>query len=66
MQSRLTKRAGRQSFLLLQNRRFRAAYDFLLLRCEVGELDPELGQWWTRFQKVSDKERHDMIRKLRR
>ena len=66
MQSSLTKRAGKRPFMLLQNRRFRAAYDFLLLRCEVGELDPELGHWWTRFQKVSDKERHDMIRKLRR
>ena len=28
---------------------FRAAYDFMLLRCESGELDEELGEWWKTF-----------------
>jgi poly(A) polymerase len=27
----------------------RAGYDFLLLRCESGEIDPALGEWWTDF-----------------
>jgi poly(A) polymerase len=34
---------------LLEHQRFRAGYDFLLLRCESGELDPAIGEWWTDF-----------------
>ena len=34
---------------LLEHQRFRAGYDFLLLRCESGELDASVGQWWTDF-----------------
>jgi poly(A) polymerase len=49
MQPRLEKRSGRSALKLLEHPRFRAAYDFLLLRCEAGELDPTLGQWWTEF-----------------
>ncbi|MCC5857003.1 MAG: polynucleotide adenylyltransferase PcnB [Ectothiorhodospiraceae bacterium] len=40
------KRAQR----LLGHPRFRAAYDFLLLRSEVGNAPVELAQWWTDFQ----------------
>ncbi|MDE2286749.1 MAG: polynucleotide adenylyltransferase PcnB [Burkholderiales bacterium] len=49
LQSRLEKRVGRTPFRLLEHPRFRAGYDFLLLRCESGELPPEVGQWWTDF-----------------
>lgn len=49
MQPRLEKRAGRHAMRLVEHQKFRAAYDFLLLRCESGELDPSLGQWWTDF-----------------
>jgi len=48
LQQRLEKR-GRAAFKLLEHPRFRAGYDFLLLRCESGELDPAVGQWWTDF-----------------
>lgn len=48
LQLRLEKR-GRSAMKLLEHQRFRAAYDFLLLRCESGELDAEVGQWWTDF-----------------
>jgi poly(A) polymerase len=48
LQQRLEKR-GRTAFKVLEHQRFRAAYDFLLLRCESGELDAEIGQWWTEF-----------------
>jgi poly(A) polymerase len=27
----------------------RAGYDFLLLRCASGEIDSEIGEWWTAF-----------------
>ncbi|KVF75386.1 poly(A) polymerase [Burkholderia sp. FL-7-2-10-S1-D7] len=49
LQLRLEKRSGRSAMRLLEHQRFRAGYDFLLLRCESGELDAEVGQWWTDF-----------------
>jgi poly(A) polymerase len=48
LQQRLEKR-GRSAFKALEHQRFRAGYDFLLLRCESGELDASIGQWWTDF-----------------
>ena len=49
LQLRLEKRSGRSALKLLEHQRFRAGYDFLLLRCESGELDASVGQWWTEF-----------------
>ncbi|MET1530446.1 polynucleotide adenylyltransferase PcnB [Burkholderia cenocepacia] len=49
LQLRLEKRSGRSAMRLLEHQRFRAGYDFLLLRCESGELETEVGQWWTDF-----------------
>nr|WP_303628790.1 polynucleotide adenylyltransferase PcnB [Burkholderia glumae] len=49
LQLRLEKRSGRSAMRLLEHQRFRAGYDFLLLRCESGELDPAVAQWWTDF-----------------
>ena len=63
MQPRFTGRSGRRPFRLLENPRFRAAYDFMLLRCESGELDGELGKWWEVFQRVNHAEREAMLLK---
>lgn len=49
MQPRLEKRAGRSALKLLEHPKFRAAYDFFLLRCESEEIEAALGQWWTDF-----------------
>jgi len=49
MQPRFEKRVGRYPFRLIESPRFRAGYDFLLLRCATGEKDASLGQWWTDF-----------------
>jgi poly(A) polymerase len=40
--------------------RFRAAYDFLLLRAESGEVDGELARWWTDFQAATPEMRDQM------
>lgn len=64
MQPRFEMRAGRRPFHLLTQSRFRAAYDFMLLRCDCGELDPELGEWWKKFLTVDNAEREKMIPKL--
>ncbi|MBA6413092.1 polynucleotide adenylyltransferase PcnB [Parahaliea sp. F7430] len=44
------ERRGRKATELIQHRRFRAAYDFLLLREEAGEVADGHGAWWTEFQ----------------
>ncbi|WP_233828320.1 polynucleotide adenylyltransferase PcnB [Paraburkholderia sp. ZP32-5] len=49
LQLRLEKRSGRSALKLLEHQRFRAGYDFLLLRCAAGELDESVGAWWTEF-----------------
>ncbi|MHB0817082.1 polynucleotide adenylyltransferase PcnB [Stutzerimonas stutzeri] len=64
MQERLPRRQGRRADQLLDNPRFRAGYDFLLLRESAGEQTNGLGDWWTEYQEVSDSERRNMIRDL--
>ena len=57
MQPRFETRAGRRALRLLEHPRFRAAYDFLLLRAAAGEVDPELATWWTEIQSLPAEER---------
>jgi len=61
LQPRFEQRGGQRPYRLLEHPRFRAAYDFLLLRAESGEVDAELGEWWTRFQEVGESERTAML-----
>jgi poly(A) polymerase len=61
LQPRFEQRAGRRPFSLLEHPRFRAAYDFLLLRCESGELPEEIGQWWTDFAEADPATRTSML-----
>jgi len=58
---RLIKRNPRMVTACLNNRRFRAAFDFLLLRTMVHEVDEEIGQWWDEIQTVDDERRDEMI-----
>ena len=46
---------------LVQQRRFRAGYDFLLLREECGEIEAGLGEWWTQYQEANTKTRKQLI-----
>jgi len=61
LQPRFEQRSGQRPFRLLEQARFRAGYDFLLLRCEAGEVATELGEWWTQFQRVEVEERQTML-----
>ena len=61
LQYRLNKRHGKRAQSTYHNRRFRAAYDFLLLRAESGEDVAEHAKWWTRFQEADDGERRSML-----
>ena len=49
MQPRFERRVGRYPFRLIESPRFRAGYDFMLLRCATGEQSTDLGEWWTSF-----------------
>lgn len=48
-QLRLEKRHGKRAHQLMTEQRFRAAYDFLEMRAEVGENVKELYEWWKAF-----------------
>ena len=61
MQLRLSKRGGNKAEQMIENRRFRAAYDFLLLREQAGEPTDGLGQWWTDYQDRSPDQRAEMV-----
>jgi poly(A) polymerase len=61
LQPRFNRRSGLKSLSLLQHPRFRAAYDFLLLRAQVGAADPELAKWWTDIQVLPQEERVALV-----
>ncbi|MEM1080124.1 MAG: polynucleotide adenylyltransferase PcnB [Pseudomonadota bacterium] len=60
-QPRFERRRGKRAMRLLGEKRFRAAYDFLLLRgLEAPDLT-ELIEWWTQVQTVDEARRREMI-----
>ncbi len=60
MQPRLEAPRGRRALRLLENPRFRAAYDLMKLRAELGLANAEIAAWWTRLQEVAPDERARM------
>jgi len=60
LQPRLMRAGAKRSLRLLQHPRFRAAYDFLLLRASAGEDVQEQCDWWTRVQEVEGEERQSL------
>ncbi len=61
LQARFDKRSGTRAYRLLNHPKFRAAYDFLLLRAETGGADEQLAAWWTEFQVASELEKKKMV-----
>ena len=61
MQPRFEKRVGTSPFSLVDQPRFRAGFDFMRLRSQVGGIEEELAHWWETFQNVSDDMRADMV-----
>lgn len=60
LQPRLEHPSGRRALRLLTHPRFRAAYDLLLLRSELGLASPEMARWWTQVQGVPHEEQGEM------
>jgi poly(A) polymerase len=61
LQHRFEQRTGKRPFSLLSHPKFRAAYDFLVLRAAAGEVETELADWWTQFQGGEVAERGKMV-----
>lgn len=59
-QAKFEFRVGAKTSKFLAHPRFRAAYDFLMLRAQAGSAPTELAEWWTKYQNVSDSERRKM------
>ncbi|OGV40939.1 MAG: poly(A) polymerase [Legionellales bacterium RIFCSPHIGHO2_12_FULL_42_9] len=64
LQFRFQKRTGNRAYNLLAHPRFRAAYDFLILRSLVNDETKALAEWWTIFQDVPEEKQKNMIDKL--
>ncbi len=65
MQPRLERRSGSAPLTLVEQPRFRAGLDFLRLRGESGEVDPELARWWEAFWLADDDARRDLLAGMR-
>ena len=57
LQPRFQFTRGKRGMNLLSHRRFRAAYDFMMLQADVGQADAELAEFWTNVQTQSADER---------
>jgi len=57
LQPRFAQTRGKRAMKLLDHRRFRAAYDFMVLLAKVGQVDAEIAQFWTEVQTQSAAER---------
>jgi poly(A) polymerase len=61
LQPRFEFTTAKRAKALLRHPRFRAAYDFLLLRGHGGEVPEALQTWWTEFQVAADEAREVLL-----
>lgn len=60
LQNKFSRTVGVRPYRLLEQAKFRAAFDFLQLRAETGGADPELVKWWTTFQEADEETQRKM------
>ena len=65
MQPRFEKRTGGAPWGLVDQARFRAAFDFMRLRADIGEVDEALAEWWQEFSTADDIRREDLLEQVR-
>lgn len=61
LQAKFDVRVGSKPSRLLIHPRFRAGFDFLVLRSEAGGAAPVLAAWWEKFQVANEFEQKAMI-----
>jgi len=66
MQPRFDKRTGNSPAALLAQPRFRAAFDFMRLRADAGEVDESLAQWWEDYSTGDDEQRRELVEAARK
>ena len=66
MQPRFDKRTGSSPAAMLEQPRFRAAFDFMRLRADAGEIDMELVEWWEDYSMGDDEKRRDLMETARK
>jgi poly(A) polymerase len=66
LQPQLEHPRGRRALRLLEQARFRAAFDLLLLRAQVGMAPQDVAQWWTQLQEISPQQRAEAVEALER
>jgi poly(A) polymerase len=65
MQPRFDKRTGSTPYSLVEQARFRAAFDFMRLRADVGEVSEAVAEWWQEFSTSDDTRRQDLLDQVR-
>jgi poly(A) polymerase len=61
LQPRLEQPRGKRALRLLEQPRFRSAFDLLMLRAQFGLAPPEIATWWTRLQEAAPERREALL-----
>jgi poly(A) polymerase len=64
LQPQLESPRARRVLRLIEQPRFRAGYDLLLLRAQVGMAPRDVADWWTALQAASPQQRNEMAQAL--
>ncbi len=64
LQMRLNKRQGKRALQMMEEQRFRAAFDFLEVRAQSGEPVKELFTWWQNFIDADEGTKRSMLKAL--
>ena len=65
MQPRFERRTASSAASLVEQPRFRAGYDFLRLRADVGEVSAELADWWEDYSLGTEEEREALVQDVK-
>jgi poly(A) polymerase len=66
MQPRFEKRTGSSPAAMMEQQRFRAAFDFMRLRADAGEVDMELVEWWEAYSLGDEERRRELMESARK
>ena len=64
LQAKLEQRPLRNGKQLLHRKRFRAGYDLLCMRANLGQVNKEIADWWTKIQAVPEEEQEQMLKEV--
>lgn len=64
LQAKLEQRPLRNGKQLLGRKRFRAGFDLLCMRANIGEVSQEIARWWTKIQELPEAEQEQMLKEV--